>query len=83
MQKAHPVDETTYVRSSLVCWFIATSNTTRRLPALWDDHCSARRLYRYAWRALSRRPYAHATCERRIDAKASSEDAVVDVEVDR
>ena len=25
----------------------------------------------------------HATCERRVDAKASSEDALVDVEVDR
>ena len=48
-----------------------------------DEHCSAGRLYRCAWRARSRRTYTHATCERRIDAKASSEDAVVDVEVDR
>ena len=47
-----------------------------------DDHCSAGCLYRCAWRARSRRPGTHATCERRIDAKACSDEAVV-VEVDR
>ena len=55
----------------------------RRLPCPFDGDCSAGRLYHCVWRALSRRPHTHATCERRIDAKASSEDAVVDVEVDR
>ena len=48
-----------------------------------DDNCSARRLYRCAWRARSRRPYAHTTCERSIDAKASSDEALIDAEVDR
>ena len=48
-----------------------------------DDDCSARRPYRCAWRARSRRPHTHATCERRVDAKASSGEAMVDVEVDR
>ena len=47
-----------------------------------DDDCSAGRSYRCVWRALSRHPNRYATCERRNDAKASSEDAVVDVEVD-
>ena len=50
----------------------------------FDDDCSAGRPYRCVRRARSRRPHTHATCERRIDAKASSDgDAVVDVEVDR
>ena len=48
-----------------------------------DDDCSAGRPYRCAWRARSRRPHTRATCERRIDAKASSDEAMVDVEVDR
>ena len=48
-----------------------------------DDDCSAGRPYRCAWRARRRRPYTHATSERRVDAKASSDEAVVDVEVDR
>ena len=48
-----------------------------------DDDCSAGRPYRCAWRARSRRPHTHATCERRVDAKASSGEAMVDVEVDR
>ena len=48
-----------------------------------DDGCSAGRPCRCAWRARSRRPHAHDTCERKNDAKPSSEDAVVDVEVDR
>ena len=47
-----------------------------------DDHCSAGHLYRLSC-ASSRRPYTHATCDRRIDAKASFDEAVVDVEVDR
>ena len=55
----------------------------RRLPCPFDADCSAGSPYRCAWRARSRRPHTHATCERIIDAKASSEDAVVDVEVDR
>ena len=55
----------------------------RRLPCPFDGDCSAGRPYRCAWRARSRRPHTHATCERRVDAKASFEDAVVDVEVDR
>ncbi len=48
-----------------------------------DDDCSAGRPYRCAWRARRRRPYTHATSERRVDAKASSGEAMVDVEVDR
>ena len=48
-----------------------------------DDDCSAKRPYRCAWRARSRRPDTRATCERRVDAKASSDEAVEDVEVDR
>jgi len=49
----------------------------RRLPCPFDGDCSAGRLYRCVWRARSRHPHTHVTCERRIDAKASSEDAVV------
>ena len=49
----------------------------------FDGDCSAGRLYRCAWRECSRRPHTHATCERRIDAKASSDEVVVDVKVDR
>jgi len=48
-----------------------------------DDDCSAGRPYRCAWRARSHRPHTHATCERRVDAKASSGEAMVDVEVDQ
>ena len=48
-----------------------------------DDSCSAGRSNRCAWRALSRRTHTHDTCERRNDVKPSSEDTVVDVEVDR
>ena len=48
-----------------------------------NDNCSAERPYRCAWRARSRRPNAYDTCERWRDAKASSEEAMVDVEVDR
>ena len=48
----------------------------------FDDDCSAGRPYRCAWRARIRRPYPHATCERRINAKASSDEALVDAEVD-
>ena len=72
------------VRSS-ICYFIADEQRCATLSCSLDldEHCSAGRLYRCAWRARSRRTYTHATCERRIDAKASSEDAVVDVEVDR
>ena len=57
---------------------------TKLCDAFRDGDCSAGRLYRCVWRACSRRPHTHATCERRFDAKASSsDDAVVDVEVDR
>ena len=49
----------------------------------FDDDSSAGRPCHCAWRARSRRPDTHATCERRIDAKASSDEAVVDVEVDQ
>ena len=62
---------------------LLTNKTVRRLPCPFDGDCSAGCLYRCAWRECSRRPHTRATCERRIDAKASSEDAVVDVEVDR
>ena len=55
----------------------------RRLPCPFDGDCSAGRSYRCPWSARSRRPYSHAICDRRIDAKASSDEAVVDVEVDR
>ena len=48
-----------------------------------DDHCSAGRPYRRARHARSRRPRTYATYERKFDAKASSDDVVVDVEVDR
>ena len=75
------IDKTT-VRSSLVT-LLLTNKTVRRLPCPFDGDCSAGRLYRCAWRARSRRPHTHATCERRIDAKASSDEAVEDVEVDR
>ncbi len=70
------------MRSSFVT-LLLTNNTMRRLPCPFDGDCSAERLYRCVWRAPSRRPHTHATCEGRIDAKASSDDAVVDVEVDR
>ena len=49
----------------------------------FDGGCSAGRPCRCAWRARSRRSYTHDTCERKNDAKPSSEDAVVDVDVDR
>ena len=48
-----------------------------------DDKCSAVRLYLYAWRVRKRFPHTNATFERNNDANASSEEAVVDVEVDR
>ena len=60
----------------------------------FDDDCSAGRPYRCGWRARSRR--SHMTplvneewtprrlpMRRRVDAKASSDEAVIDVEVDR
>ena len=67
------------VRSS----FVLYRCLTKLCDAFRDGDCSAGRLYRCVWRACSRRPHTHATCERRFDAKASSDDAVVDVEVDR
>ena len=70
------------VRSSFVT-LLLTNNYVRRLPCPFDGDCSAGSPYRCVWRARSRRPHTHATCERRVDAKASSEDALVDVEVDR
>ena len=76
------VTDKTSVRSSFVT-LLLTNNTVRRLPCPFDGDCSAGRPYRCAWRARSRRPYTRATCERRIDAKASSDEAVVDAEVDR
>ena len=48
-----------------------------------DDNCSAGRPHLCARRARRRRVYTHATCVQRNDANASSEEAVVDVEVDR
>jgi len=48
-----------------------------------DGSCSVGRTYRCAWCVRSRRPHTDATCERRNDANASSEEAVVDVEVDQ
>ena len=70
-------------RTVVVCYLLLTNNTARRLPCPFDGDCSAGRPYRCAWRSLSRRPYTHTTCERRIDAKASSDEVVVDVKVDR
>ena len=70
------------VRSSFVT-LLLTNNYVRRLPCPFDGDCSAGSPYRCVWRARSRRPHTHATCERRVHAKASSEDALVDVEVDR
>ena len=75
------LDETT-VWSSFVT-LLLTNKTVRRLTYPFDGDCSAGRPYRCAWSVRSCRPYTHATCERRIDAKASSEDAVMDVDVDR
>ena len=68
---------------SLFFTLLLTNNTVRRLPCPFDGDCSTGRLYRCFWRACSRRPLVHAACERRIDAKASSDEAVVDAEVDR
>ena len=48
-----------------------------------DDKCSAVRLYLYAWRVRKRFPHTNATFERNNDANASSEEAMVDVEIDR
>ena len=76
------VTDKTSVRSSFVT-LLLTNNNVRRLPCPFDGDCSAGRPYRCAWRARSRRPHTHATCERRVDAKASFDEAVVDVEVDR
>ena len=61
--------------SSLLYFFLPSCS--------FDDNCSAGRPYLCARRARSRRPHTHATCERRNDANASSEEVVVDVEVDR
>ena len=63
--------------------FIADQQNCATPSVSFDDDCSAGRPYRCAWRARSRRPHTHATCERRVDAKASSDEAVIDVEVDR
>ena len=68
---------------SLFVTLLLTNKTVRRLTCPFDGDCSAGRPYRCAWRSLSRRPYTHTTCERRIDAKASSDEVVVDVKVDR
>ena len=48
-----------------------------------DGNCSAGRRYHCPWRAHSRRPHTHASCERWNDANASLEEAVAHVEVDR
>ena len=48
-----------------------------------DDKCSAVRLYLYAWRVRKRFPHTNATFERNNDANAPSEEAMVDVEIDR
>ena len=48
-----------------------------------DDKCSAVRLYLYAWRVRKRFPHTNATFERNNDANASSEEAMVDVEINR
>ena len=48
-----------------------------------DDKCSAVGLYLYAWRVRKRFPHTNATFERNNDANASSEEAMVDVEIDR
>ena len=48
-----------------------------------NRNCSAGRLYLCARRARKRRPHTHATCEGKNDANASSEEVMVDVEVDR
>ena len=68
-------------RTVVVCYFIADYCATPSVSL--DDDCSAGRPYRCAWRARSHRPHTHATCERRVDAKASSGEAMVDVEVDQ
>jgi len=71
-------------RTVVVCYFIADNKQNCAMPSVsLDDDCSAGRPYRCAWRARSRRPHTHATCERRVDANASSGEAMVDVEVDR
>ena len=70
------------MRSTFVA-LLLNNKTVRRVPCPFDGDCSAGRLYRCVWRACSRRPHTHATCEGRIDAKASSDEAVVDAEVDR
>ena len=57
-------------------------NTVRRLPVLWTTTV-LRDVFLVALGVHVVVVLTHATCERRIDAKASSEDAVVDVEVDR
>ena len=73
-------------RTVVVCYFIADEQHCATPSVSFDNDCSAGRLHRCAWRARSRRPHTHATCEQRVDAKASSDEAVVgvvDVEVDR
>ena len=67
----------------LISYFVADKHRCATPSRSLDDDCSAGHLYRCNWRASSRRPHTRATCERRTDAKAFSDDAVVDVEVDR
>ena len=50
----------------------------------FDGDCSAGRPYRCGWRARSRRPHMHATVnEESMPIKASSDEALEDVEVYR
>ena len=70
-------------RMVLISYFVADKHRCATPSRSLDDDCSAGHLYRCNWRASSRRPHTRATCERRTDAKAFSDDAVVDVEVDR
>ena len=82
MQKSYLLLDKNTVRSSFVT-LLLTNKTVRRLPCPFDGDCSAGRPYPCAWRARSRRPHTNATCERKIDAKASSDEEVEDVNVDR
>ena len=67
----------------VVCYFISGTQRCATPTRSLDENCSARRPYLCARRARMRRSHTHATCERRNDANASSEEAMVDVEVDR
>ena len=62
---------------------LQTNKTKRCLPCPFVGDCSAGRPYRCVRRARSRRPHTHATCERRIDAKAFPDEVVVAAEVNR